>query len=73
MMIMIVIINFDQFSLLPAPAASRLTHHNVTTDIIPLSIEQRNEKWPNGIANKNSNQSLIHSSKLIDDRNTFYG
>ncbi|EJW71201.1 hypothetical protein WUBG_17892 [Wuchereria bancrofti] len=30
--------------LLPAPAASRLTHHNVTTDIISSSMEQRNEK-----------------------------
>ncbi|CAG9537827.1 unnamed protein product, partial [Cercopithifilaria johnstoni] len=70
--------------LLPAPAASRLTHHNVTTDIIPLSIEQRNHKPSNGETSKNNSNNnnnnnhhhpslLIHSLKPIDDRNTFYG
>ncbi|KAL3998955.1 CUB domain family protein [Acanthocheilonema viteae] len=59
--------------LLPAPAASRLTHHNVTTDIIPLSTEQRNEKSPNGEMSRNINPLFTHSLKPIDDRNTFYG
>ncbi|MCP9260570.1 CUB domain protein [Dirofilaria immitis] len=43
--------------LLPAPAASRLTHHNVTTDIISSSIEQRNEKL-------NGETSMLNPSKL---------
>lgn len=58
--------------LLPAPAASRLTHHNVTTDIISSTMEQRNEKSPNGEMSRN-NSSLRHSLKLNDDCNTFYG
>uniref|UniRef100_A0A915Q495 CUB domain-containing protein n=1 Tax=Setaria digitata TaxID=48799 RepID=A0A915Q495_9BILA len=58
--------------LLPAPAASRLTHHNVTTDIIPSSVtEQRNEK-PNGETNKN-NPSFIHSLRAHVDNSIFYG